>query len=354
MTAHGPDKLVFNFAASPIGGGYKRLFEYARYFNEAGGATFFIHPRCEDLQASFPRNRFHVVRQSRHERLVNDVGYLRAIDDSGMPDLYYAYGIPMYRRVARVNWFHLTNALTMTTRGIPLDFGFRLKVQLLGWKIRRNLRNADVASGESLYSLGLLRPLGIPRLVMSENGSDDELAELKSPAPAGRDNVAVVVGTYRYKALDDSYRVYRMLRERNPGLGLVVIGDADCVPSELRRDPAVQLRGLRPRPEVIARLRAARFYISTTYIENSFNAASEGAFLADESYVSDIPPHRELLESVAYEILPIPGSGRRVLRVKRGEARHANIRSWQEIITDMVKTFEETLAQRVRSGEVPA
>jgi hypothetical protein len=41
---------------------------------------------------------------SRLSCLFDDWGYLQAI---GRPELYYSYGIPLYRRFGRVNWFHL-------------------------------------------------------------------------------------------------------------------------------------------------------------------------------------------------------------------------------------------------------
>jgi hypothetical protein len=79
-----------------------------------------------------------------------------------------------------------------------------------------------------------------------------------------------------------------------PG-GRVVIGDAKHVPGWLCRRPEVMIRGSLERPVVIDILRRSRIYISATHIENSYNAAAEGAFLAEESFISDIPPHRELL-----------------------------------------------------------
>jgi hypothetical protein len=43
-------------------------------------------------------------------------------------------------------------------------------------------------------------------------------------------------------------------------------------------------------------LRRPRIYMSATHIENSYNAAAEGAFLAQETLTPDIPPHREVLQ----------------------------------------------------------
>jgi hypothetical protein len=65
-------RLLFNFAASYSTGGYKRLYEYARWFDRNGGAWFVIHPRCTHLITEFPNNRCFVARQSQIERLYND------------------------------------------------------------------------------------------------------------------------------------------------------------------------------------------------------------------------------------------------------------------------------------------
>jgi len=130
--------FLFNFAASYSQGGYKRLHEYARWFDRHGGAWFIIHPRCEHLQAAFPSNRFFIVSRSHLRRLVDDWSYLAEIGrDIGQPELYYAYGIPLYRRFGVLNWFHLQNVLTVGRHAVPLSLHHRLKFRLLGRRFRR-------------------------------------------------------------------------------------------------------------------------------------------------------------------------------------------------------------------------
>src|SRR4029453_10582326 len=48
--------ILFNFAASPVGAGLKRLYEYAKWFDAHGGARFIIHPGCESRVRDFRRN----------------------------------------------------------------------------------------------------------------------------------------------------------------------------------------------------------------------------------------------------------------------------------------------------------
>lgn len=328
---------LFNFSASPVGGGLKRLHEYARWFDAHGGAWFMVHARCEDLRDQFPRNGFVVVTRSRLARVLDDFGSVRgALRRLGaVPDCYYAYGIPLYERVGRINWFHLSNVLPLAWRSVPLPLGTRLRFSLLGRRIARGLPNADVISAESNASLALMNPMYRDRFFLSVNGSDDELAYVRNPDGLPKDHVATVVGTYPHKALDDSCRVFEMLRAKDDQLKLVVFGDEKGVPRHVRDHPNVVVMGSRSRGEVIEQLRRTMYYISTTYIENSYNAASEGIFLADESYISDIGPHRELLNGMPHDRVAIAGSCRPMLHVVRKSLSGLNLKSWDEVIRQM-------------------
>ena len=330
--------FLFNFANSATGGGYKRLFEYARWFNANGGASFVVPARCEGLRAEFPKNVYFFNRQPRYklQRLLNDRGYLQEVAAvAGTPDLYYSYGIPLVR-LGRVNWFHLSNVLPLAPRGVPLPAFDHVKLRCLGFLIRRALPAADVISAESRFSLGLFDPEFAARLFLSVNGSDDEIQHWRHPHVAPADEVAMVVGTYSYKAIEDSWKVFDMLRRGSPALRLEIVGEAAAIPARVRADPGVTAAGVLPRPEVIARLLTARYYISTTLIENSYNAASEGVFSAEESYVSDIGPHRELLAGMPADAVIAPGMDRPVLHVRRGELSGAGLKTWAEVIKEMI------------------
>jgi glycosyltransferase involved in cell wall biosynthesis len=336
------NNFLFNFAASYSGGGHKRLYEYAKWFHRNGGARFIIHPRCGDLMAEFPNNDFLVVRQSYLQRSFNDCGYLDVIGKAvGQPDLYYSYGVPIYSRFGKVNWFHLSNVLPLGTKAIPLSAWDRAKVYYLGRRIRRGFTMADVISAESQHSLDLMHSVSPAHLFLSVNGSNDELAGLQSEPNEDREVVATVVGTYRYKALEDAFRVFEMLKESNNQLRLAIIGNVDTIPTKLRRSPDVDVRGTLARPEVINCLLKSRYYISTTYIENSYNAAAEGIFLAQESYISDIGPHRELLMNMHFDEVIVPRVGRRLLHIKRADLRGTNLKTWEMVIAEMIARFDE-------------
>lgn len=330
--------LVFNFSASYIGGGRKRLEAFAKWFDGHGGATFLIHPACEALRDRFPRNRYVTVRLSRFQRLRGDFGYLReAVGDQQGPALYYSYGIPIPRPIGRINWLHVNNVLPLTNERIPLTLLDRLKRIHLGPRLRASARRSEVVSAESENSVRLLGPGLTDRAVVSVNGSDDEIAACNAPPTAGASERSVVaVGTWRYKALDDALAVFEWLRASDPALRMHVYGPSEFVPDSLRNHDHVSVCGTVDRAEVVNALRAARFYVSTTKLENSYCAASEGMFLAEESIVSDLPPHRELLVGEEFESMAIPGVATPLLRVRRERLKGANLRSWDTVVREML------------------
>ncbi len=340
------NRNLFNFAASPIGGGYKRLYEFSRVFDKREGACFLAHEACRGIEREFPGNRYFFVSQPQYKRLLWDGGYLKPIlGEIGIPELYFAYGMPIYERIGAVNWFHLSNVLALGTRGIPLPMFFRLKMNILGWKVRRNYRNADVVSAESRSSLDLIDASQKEKFFVSVNGSDDELEQAAASDPE-RENIAVAVGTYRYKAISDAYAAFEMLRRSNPSLQLVIIGKETDIPSSVRVQPGTRLLGSIHRSEVMRWLRKARYYISATLVENSYNAASEGVFLAETSIISDIGPHRELLRDIPHERITVSGISRQLLRVERKNASTTRLKSWEQVVDDVMDRVASELGRK--------
>lgn len=335
---------LFNFAVSYSGGGYKRLLEYVKAFDATGGASFIIHPRCRSLAGEYTNNRYFFVGQPRYQRLFNDCGYLAEIlQQVGKPDLYYSYGIPVYSKIGKVNWFHLSNVLPLAPANIPMSLFDHLKMRYLGRRIKTHYDNADVISAESNFSLELIGVKEKEKLFLSANGNDDVRPQHEKVAQH-RADFAVVIGTYRYKAIEDSFRVFEMLRQQYaPGLRLVIIGDEGYIPKNIVEDPNVEIKGIIARNEVMACLGEAKYFVSTTHIENSSNATIEGIFLAEESYISDIGPHRELLQNTFTEIVAVPGMTRPVLHVKREEAFSVKLKPWAEVVAEMVSKTQSLL-----------
>jgi len=331
------NKFLFNFSASYSGGGFKRLQAFAKWFNQNGGAYFIIHPRCNDLKNEFQNNHFIIANQSRLHRFFNDCDYLDDIQkEIGKPDVYYSYGIPVYFKFGRVNWFHLSNVLPLGFKGVPQSWYDSLKLSFLGRRITRNYKNVEVISAESNFSLTKISPKHASKNFLSVNGGDDEILFYQSGQVQEKDNIATMVGTYLYKAVEDSYFVFKMLQESNPTLKLVIIGDTRNIPDHIQSQQDVIMTGLLQREAVIEQLKKTEYYISTTYIENSYNAASEGVFFANESVISDIGPHRELLEGMCFDKITVSKVKRPMLRVKREDLFISNLKSWDTIVTDIL------------------
>jgi len=127
-----------------------------------------------------------------------------------------------------------------------------------------------------------------------------------------------------------------MLRQNNSGLSLVIIGDERYVPKKLRRSESVVLKGTLKRSEVLGTLKSSRYYISTTRIENSSNAASEGAVFAEESFISDIGPHRELLGNARFDQVRVAGVNRPLLHVVGANMSSASLKPWGDVICEMI------------------
>ena len=98
-----PDnKYVFDFSSSHLGGGRKRLFEYSKYFNEHGGAFFIINSKSKDLIALFPQNSYLAVNKNKFQQLTSNTKYLdNFFKKNSDLDLFYSYGIPIFKKYAK-------------------------------------------------------------------------------------------------------------------------------------------------------------------------------------------------------------------------------------------------------------
>jgi hypothetical protein len=341
------NNFIFNFAVSKSDGGLKRLFEFCKWFDENGGASFIIHPDCIFLKEKFKKNKYFVVFQSRMERIFNDCAYLSNIKKKiSNPDLYYSYGIPIYHPFGKVNWFHLSNVLPISndTSGLGLSFFDRFaRLKVLDWKIKKNLNNADIVSAESENSLRLINNHKIKESFLSINGSDDEIKFLENNYRIKKEEIAVVVGTQRYKRVSDAYLIFQDLRNQYKDLKLVIIGNIKNLSRNIIDDENIILTGALKHTEVIEVLKKAKFYISTTRIENSFNNASEGIFLADESYISDIASHRELLQDEIHDYVSFDSLNQKLLKIKKNDIKGKNLILWSEVIDKIINKVKDKI-----------
>ena len=121
----------------------------------------------------------------------------------------------------------------------------------------------------------------------------------------------------------------------------MIIGDENTVPDHIKRDTSVILKGVIKHEEALQILSNAKFYISTSLIENSWNAASEGVILAQQSIISKIPPHLELLEDSGFTGLEELNTRNQMLYVTRDQVNINKLETWDKIISDMISVSKK-------------
>lgn len=291
----------FNFAASPTGGGLKRLLETASWFNPRGGALFFVNTKLRNLQIwqELRHNQYVFAYPDPIQKLLIYAPYLQeAMEAYDLPNTYFAYGQPLAQRIGRRNWLHISNALTLE-RNVTLDLPTRVKNAILGYQIIQSAQYVDVYSGESEFTLNLLRKhksLLKKDIVLAPNGLDNALIAAQKDLESIIKTDAITVGTYSYKDLEASLKLFLELKRNDSSIiKLHIVGPKDPLPKIVRNHPDVICHGLTTHSQLIDLLTRTKAYISSSQIENSSNAALEGLMLCDTIYLSDIPSHRELL-----------------------------------------------------------
>jgi hypothetical protein len=333
----------FNFSASPEGGGLKRLVETARWFNARGGALFFIHDTLKQLPiwGDLEKNAYIFLNINSRDRLLQKCHYLNDASKAfGNPKTYFSYGQPIPFGVADRNWLHISNALTLS-RSVNLPAMTRLKNCILGHQILRSLIHADICSGESEFTLDLLRKRSIGRsidVVLAPNGIDQALVDLSEKTRNVDSRVnAITVGTYSYKNLPATLALFKKLRSQSVTLQkLLIVGDPTLIPSHVASDLHVEILGRKSHGDVLALLAQSQAYISSSQIENSSNAALEGILLCKNSYLSDIPSHRELVRRLGLVGGDEKSNGvSDYLRVSGPVKNVKSLGTWDQVLTDM-------------------
>ena len=329
-------KILFNFSSSYSGGGLKRLLSFSEWFDSNGGAVFIVHVKSKNHLLTYKNNTYFYINLSKFKKAFNNHKYLIDIVNSiGTPYIYYSYGIPIPCKVGSINWFHLSNVLPLISHseyGLTLFRSIELK--WLGKLFKKNYINAEVLSAESNYSLNLLPSSSKYIRIVSPNGSDKEIELFGQSRGFTVNNIAIIVGTFFYKDLEASYKVFLKLKEINKELKMVIVGITSMIPSVIVSDKSIHFTGEISHKEVISLLSTAKFYINTSKVENSWNAASEGVLLANESYISRIEPHFELVKTIANNNYVIDGD---LIHVKRKNISVEKLMTWSDIIKNMIK-----------------
>ena len=99
------------------------------------------------------------------------------------------------------------------------------------------MKDFDYISAESRFSLKLLDLDSKKKCQVSPNGSDEEIQTISNFVNQDIEkNYAVVIGTYHHKNLMDSYKIFKYLETHNIGLKLVIFGEKQTVPYQIKKD----------------------------------------------------------------------------------------------------------------------
>lgn len=350
---------LFNFSASPAGGGLVRLRETAKWFDGHGGATFLVHAKALEAVSRYSNCNRHIgIQPDKLRRLFADGNYLPGvIRQIGVPDVYFSYGIPLFYSVARINWLHVSNALTLTRDRYGMPFRRHFEHQLLGKRLVRSLKHAHIASAESEFALGLLRMAkgntgSVNKYVVIDNGCADDLFDRQEcGVQVEPSSYAVTIGTAPYKRLEQALAVFGALQRSHPSLDrFKVVGDRSQIPRKVLRDGRVDALGSGiESQELYSMLERAKYYISTSGIENSSVAATEAMLLCENVVLSNIPSHREAVRDTEQVELCVSGVGVLIEVIGPRNKKQARPPSWSDVLQRMSDVASEFARSRCSS-----
>jgi hypothetical protein len=301
-------KLVwlFNFSSSWVGGGLIRTIETVKWFDNNMGAYFIINYRIKNEISKYNKNnKYFFVSDNKIKRLFSDGYYIpKIIDEIGRPDVYFSYGIPVFNDIAKINWFHISNALALKTDKISLPLKTRIQMLILKKRIMKSIKYTHIVTGESEFSINLLKQEASKRNFnchydVLPNGYD--FTFIKEIINKKRDllvKYAVTVGTYKYKKIKLALELFRQIKEANSLKKFIIVGSANNIPRSVRDDKFVEILPSISRENLLNLLYNAEYYISTSQIENSSNAVLEALLLSKNIILSNIPSHNEMLKNL--------------------------------------------------------
>ena len=344
---------LFNFSSYYSGGGLRRLIESASWFDMNEGAQFIINKKALSAVKKYSKkNVYHLVSPTRLERLINDGGYINSIlQNINKPDVYFSYGIPIPFNIGKENWFHISNATSLMTEKIDLPFKRKIEMSFLKKRILRSLRFVQIVSGESKYTLNLLRhninledkdiffhvfPNGFSQTELGKDIKKDRFKEY----------YAITIGTYRYKQISLACDMFQSLKRKNPKLEkFIIIGNKKEIPRKVLKNHFLEVDDFDDRERLIKLLSNAEYYISASQIENSSIAALEGLIFSKNVVLSDIPSHRELLEDNNFEVIYEEKSKARFLMAKNNPDNKIEEKySWDQVTPmfyEILKKYRE-------------
>ncbi len=209
---------LFNFSSSSNGGGLTRTRETVKWFDNNYGAYFIINDKIKDEIIIYKKsNKYFFIPQNKFKRLLFDGYYLpKIIKEIGKPDIYFSYGIPVFYDVGVINWFHISNALSLKTKGISLPLYKRVQMLILKNRIIQSIQNTQIVTGESEFSVNLFK-----KNIINQNGlkyyydifpNGFDFTRVKDVFNYQRESsykYAITIGTFKYKKINIAVELFR-------------------------------------------------------------------------------------------------------------------------------------------------
>lgn len=343
-------KLVwlFNFSSSWSGGGLIRTLETVKWFDNNLGAYFIINDKIKaEISEYNKNNKYFFISENKIKRLLIDGYYMsKIISEIGEPDIYFSYGIPVFKDIAKINWFHISNALTLKTKNISLPLGKRIQMWILKKRIIRSMKYTHIATGESEFSVNLLRDKinrkNLKRFyAVLPNGYDMSL--IKNVLHKDRESLykyGITIGTFKYKKIQNALEVFHEIKKLTNLKKFIIVGPPDYVPKTVINDKFVEFKANISREELFYLLYNAEYYISASQIENSSIAALEALLLSKNIVLSNIPSHQEMLRNSKTKKIILENSKTDFIVLKNNNNKFDAI-SWEDVSKKLFQIIED-------------
>ena len=344
-------KWLFNFSSSTVGGGLIRILETIKWFDSNNGSYFIVNYTIKDLVSKYnKKNKYFFVSDNKFKRLLSDGYYIhRIIDEIGIPDVYFSYGIPVFKEIGKINWFHISNALTLKTDKISLPLKTLIQMMILKKRIIKSIRYTDIATGESEFSVNLLKQEAGKRNFKCHydvlpNGYD--ITSIKEIVNKKREllvKYAVTIGTYKYKKIKVALDLFHHIKESNNLKKFIIVGSVSNIPRSVINDKFVEIIPSVSRENLLNLLYNAEYYISTSQIENSSNAVLEALLLSKNIILSNIPSHNEMLKNIKTKTITL--NNIEFNSIKNIDNNKIEAISWGEVpkkMFDIIDNFKQS------------
>lgn len=340
--------ILFDFSVSNQTGAFQRIKATLEFYDNLNGQFFILNSNLKNKIKTQNNNTIEFFNPQIKHRLMQNTEYIDAfIEKHGQPDIFFSYGIPVIRKIGVVNWFHISNALSLSISNITIPLSLKLKMIFFRKRIKKSIPFLDIVSGESDSTLKLFQQVfrkknHITKVKLGNGFNIDEFNLLSSiKKDLLEDSYAVAIGIQSYKRIDKAYKIFLDLQKERKNLKKFILiaspfdnlNDKRLVSDKVRKDKSIILIAPSKRQDVIGLLKGAQVFISMSQIENSSNALLEALLFCNELIVSDIPSHREFLsENCNFQEITLPAAKKNLLNARQGINDRSELKSWNECI----------------------